>query len=157
MAQGSPLGTLAALEARLEEAIAAAGKLPPELVETTEHARQKERRQVSAGKFFLVLDGRAALRSEAVMRENLRVLGSGRDGHRIERKKKWSSLFTRSFELSPTPGPAQVARQAKLAEERREADERSRRALARAAAPAFHRAGKPDMFRSVLGPRCGPL
>ena len=48
MVQGSPLGTLAALEARLEEAIAAAGKLPPELVETTEHARQKERRQVSA-------------------------------------------------------------------------------------------------------------
>ena len=40
-----------------------------------------------------------------------------------------------------------------MAEERRESDERSRRALARAAAPAFHREGKPDMFRSVISHR----
>ena len=35
---------LAALEVRLEEAIAAAAQLPLEAVEATEHAREEERR-----------------------------------------------------------------------------------------------------------------
>ena len=47
-------------------------------------------------------------------------------------------------------GVGQVARQAKLAEQRTEQEERSRRALVRAAAPAFRRVGKPAMLRSML-------
>jgi hypothetical protein len=43
-----------------------------------------------------------------------------------------------------------VARQQKLAQQRAEEDERAQRALARAAAPAFQKHGKPAMLRSTL-------
>jgi hypothetical protein len=45
--QMKPLALLAALEARLEEEIAAAAAMPPEVVQAAEHAREKERRRVS--------------------------------------------------------------------------------------------------------------
>lgn len=45
--QMKPLALLAALEARLEEEIAAAALQSPGAVQATEHAREKERRRVS--------------------------------------------------------------------------------------------------------------
>ena len=109
--------------------------LPQEFVEAAEKAREKARRQVS-GPW-----------------QRWRVLGSAASSAPARRLAS-STLHTsssRSEQTLPSLAPAaQVIRQEKLQAQQVEHEARVKRALERAAAPVFKKAGKPVMFRSRL-------
>jgi hypothetical protein len=125
------LPTALALPCRAQAYLAVVEALPQEYAEAAEKAREKARRQVGSAAARVPAVGRATSFPEAQHVNDHAAAGI------IGCRRRTASAL-------------QVIRQEKLQAQQVEHEARVKRALERAAAPVFKKAGKPVMFRSRL-------